>query len=127
MRQMVRVPALVLLLFAAPVMAQAVGGWVLAPSSTGGYLVPGIVTGTSGQTLTLQFEDGSSKTMLASEVQPLGWTAGSQVECRGADGEWQDVTIASMAADGKALGIRQTTDGAVRTTTIGSCRTPQYP
>ncbi len=99
---------------------------MLAPSPSGGYLVPGTVRAVSGQSVTLAFGE-ETRSHLAGELQPLAWTVDSKIECATDAGEWQDVTI--MAVDGAAgiVTVRPDTDPVSRRTGFARCRVPTYP
>jgi hypothetical protein len=103
-------------------LAHEVGDWVLAPWQDSDQTFPGVVTATSGNAVTIRFDDGTKETRIASEVRAFNWRAGSKVECRWTDGHWYAATIRSLAADGYTMQVRYDDDGVIQNTNTGKCR-----
>lgn len=110
--------------FATPALAHIVGDWVLAPWRDSSQTFPGVVVGKSGSSLTIQFDDGTRETRIASEVRDFDWRKGTSIECQWKDGNWYSATINWLASDGLTMQIRYDDDGTVEKTTTGKCRSP---
>lgn len=110
-----------LLSTAAP--AQNVGDWVLAQWQDSTQYFPGVVVASSGQQVTVRFDDGTTENRRASDVRPYSWRVGSRIACRWTDGSWYDATIEAMGADGMTLNVRYDADGVRQRTNTGRCRT----
>ena len=111
--------------FAAPALAHDVGDWVLAPWRDSSQTFPGVVVGKSGSSLTIQFDDGTRETRIASEVRAYDWKVGSYVECQWKDGSWYGAKITWLGNDGLSMQIRYVDDGTVERTKTGKCRSPR--
>lgn len=109
---------------AAPAHAHNVGDWVLAPWRDSTQTFPGVVVGKSGPSLTIQFDDGTRETRIASEVRTFDWRQGSSIECQWKDGNWYGATINWLASDGLTMQIRYVDDGTIERTNTGKCRSP---
>ena len=103
--------------------AQNVGDWVLAQWQDSTQYFPGVVVASSGQQVTVRFDDGTTENRLASDVRPYNWRVGSRITCRWTDGSWYDATIEAMGADGMTLNVRYDADGVRQRTNTGRCRT----
>lgn len=101
--------------------AQEVGDWVLSPWRDGDYFFPGVIVASSGNAVTVRFDDGTSENRLVSDVRPFNWRVGSKIECQWSDGNWYDATIRWLAEDGYTMQIRYD-DGTVERTNTGKCR-----
>ncbi|MGB3814025.1 MAG: tudor domain-containing protein [Shinella sp.] len=100
--------------------AQTVGDWVLGNYQGAGYWFPGVIAKTSGDKITIQYDDGETETVYQSAVRPYDWKVGSKVECnyKGA-GDWYSGKISSLS--GEKIGIAYD-DGDKETTKTGRCR-----
>jgi hypothetical protein len=103
--------------------AQNVGDWVLSQWQDSTQYFPGVVVASSGQQVTVRFDDGTTENRLASSVRPYNWRVGSRITCRWTDGNWYDATIEGMGADGMTLNVRYDADGVRQRTNTGRCRT----
>lgn len=103
--------------------AQRVGDWVLSQWEDSTQYFPGVIVATSGQQVTVRFDDGTTENRLASQVRPYNWRVGSQIECRWTDGQWYAATIRTMGSDGLTLDVRYDADGVNQRTNTGRCRT----
>lgn len=103
--------------------AQNVGDWVLSQWQDSTQYFPGVIVASSGQQVTVRFDDGTTENRLASDVRPYDWRVGSRIACRWTDGSWYDATIEAMGADGTTLNVRYDADGVRQRTNTGRCRT----
>jgi hypothetical protein len=103
--------------------AQNVGDWVLSQWQDSTQYFPGVVVASSGQQVTVRFDDGTTENRLASQVRPYNWRVGSRITCRWTDGNWYDATIEAMGEDGLTLAVRYDADGVRQRTNTGRCRT----
>ena len=103
--------------------AQAVGDWVLSQWQDSTQYFPGVIVASSGQQVTVRFDDGTTENRLVSDVRPYHWRVGSRITCRWTDGNWYDATIQMMGADGLTLNVRYDADGVQQRTNTGRCRT----
>lgn len=108
----------------APALAHDVGDWVLAPWHSSKQTFPGVVVAKSGDSVTIQFDDGTRETRISSEVRPFDWKAGTSIECQWTDGQWYRATIRWLADDGLTMQVRYDDDGIMQRTTTGKCRSP---
>ncbi len=107
----------------APLSAQQVGDWVLAPWKGSTQYYPGVVAARTGDQVTIRFDDGDRAKMSTDEVRHFTWKTGSKVECRWTDGKWYNATVRMMDGDGLTMNVRYDDDGVMQRTTTGQCRT----
>jgi hypothetical protein len=110
--------------FAAPAAAHEIGDWVLAPWRDSRQTFPGVVVGKGGSSLTIQFDDGTRETRIASEVRAFDWKQNSLIECQWSDRRWYTARIRWLAKDGRTMEIKYTDDGTIERTDTGKCRSP---
>ena len=89
----------------------------------GGHLWwPGTVHSTNGQSVAIQYSDGSSEIRPANQVKHFDWKAGSRVHALwSGDSKWYDATITAIDPHAGALTIRYD-DGTVEETMLSRCR-----
>lgn len=114
------IAASMLVLGASAASAQTVGDWVLANYQGAGYWFPGVITGVSGNKISVEYDDGDKETLSTNAVRPYTWAIGTRVECNWkGQGDWHAGTISSLA--GVKIGIAYD-DGDKETTRTGKCR-----
>mgnify|MGYP003627349410 FL=1 len=99
------------------------GQWVLARSAIGGsHYFPGVVAGTAGNSVTINFDDGTTETRPANQVRPYDWRVGSFLRCVWRpDGNVYGAVIQKISGGGTQLTIRYVDDGIVATVRTGEC------
>lgn len=99
------------------------GQWVLARSAHGGsHYFPGVVTGASGNQVTINFDDGTTETRPANQVRPYDWRVGSFLRCIWRpDGKVYGAVIQKISSGGTKLTIRYVDDGIIATVKTGEC------
>ena len=103
-------------------MAQSRGDWVLGQWQGGAYWFPGVVQGSSGGNVTIQYDDGTSETVPLKRVRPYTWKLGTRVECRWSGGqEWYAGKISGMSKDGTEIDVLYD-DGDRERIATGGCR-----
>lgn len=105
-----------------PTMASAFqqGDWVLGRWQGGAYWYAGVVAGVSGDSITIQYDDGDRETTPRRNVRHYDWQAGTRVECNWQQaGTWYPGRIES--ASGAQVRISYD-DGDRETTGTGNCR-----
>jgi len=99
------------------------GDWVLAPWQNSTNLFPGVVATSSGDSVTVRFDDGTTDIRKVSEVRVFDWAKGTGIECQWTDGGWYTATILSLAENGYTMRVRYDDDGVEQDTNTGKCRT----
>lgn len=103
-------------------MAQNPGDWVLGNWKGGGYWFPGVVQSTSGNKVTIVYDDGTRETVSSKQVRPYSWKLGTRVQCRWSGGaEWYAGEITGISKDGTKLDIKYD-DGDRERIATGGCR-----
>ena len=114
--------ALLGVLACAGAMAQSRGDWVLGQWQGGANWFPGVVQGSSGGNVTIQYDDGTSETVPLKRVRPYTWKLGTRVECRWSGGqEWYAGKISGMSKDGTEIDVLYD-DGDRERIATGGCR-----
>jgi hypothetical protein len=100
----------------------ASGERVLGRWRGGPHWFPGRVREVNGGTVRLDYDDGDSEELPASEIRALDWTVGTRIEAIwSGDGRYYDASITDIAPDGSSLSIRFD-DGIEEETVTARCR-----
>ena len=103
-------------------LAAAQGERVLGRWRGGPHWFPARVRAETDGMVSLDYDDGDSELLPASEIRPLDWTVGTRMEAIwSGDGRYYDASILDIAPDGSSLTIRFD-DGIEEETTTARCR-----
>lgn len=98
------------------------GDWVLSQWQGGRFWFPGVVHGVNGNTIAIQYDDGTSEIRPANQVRHYDWAIGSRIQAFWSeDQRWYDATITELEPNGAHLTIRYD-DGTIEKTVTSRCR-----
>jgi len=106
----------------APILDFLPGDWVLCQWRGGHFWFPGIVHSINGNSIAIQYDDGSSEIRPANQVRHYDWRIGTRIHAFWeADQRWYDATVTEMEPNGADLTVRYD-DGTIEKTRTSRCR-----
>jgi len=98
------------------------GDRILGRWEGGPFWFAGTVHSFAGDSVAIQYDDGTSEIRPVDDVRPLDWAVGSRLEAVwSGNGGWYDANIMDVSPDGTAFDVRFD-DGIRERVSSGHCR-----